>query len=84
MVILDGSLHAVGDDHRPCFAAYFAGIEHLFGEVIHNYLGFETDGVFVAFHITAQLFLSFLGIVFRVVRHDFGQKIVAFHRRVVG
>ena len=69
MKVLDGALDAVGDDHRPRFAADLALGQHLIVEAIHHDLGLDADCVVVTLDETPEILPGFLDVEHRVVLH---------------
>ena len=83
VVILDRALDAAGHHHRPGLAADLVERQHLFAEVVHHDLGLDLDGMFVAFHVAAQLFPGALGIELGIPLDLLDELVVARDRRVV-
>ena len=53
VVVGDGAVHAVGDDHRAGVAVDLAGQENRLMEVVDHDLGFHGHGVLVALDVAA-------------------------------
>ena len=81
--VLDCTCDAVGDHHRPRFAADPPLSDDLVVEVVDHDLRLQPDRVVVPLDEASQLPLRLLDVELRVVLHPFRQLVVAHHRRVV-
>ena len=82
MIILKRPLNPTSYDHHPGLAADLVLGNDLFLEVVHYYLGFESDGMLVPLNIAAEFLLGLPGIELRVVLHCLGELVIARHRCV--
>ena len=83
VVVVDGALDAVGDDHGARLAAELAGRAHLFVEVVDHDFGLEADGVVMVFDVAAQLSGGAAGVELGVLLDRFDEAVVAVDRGVV-
>jgi len=81
VVVLDGTLDAVRDDHRTCLATDLVECEHLLVEVVNHDLSLEPDGVVVALDVAPQLSPCPLGVVIGVVHFRLMSAVVALDGR---
>ena len=81
--VLDRSLDAAGDDHRPRLAADLAEADDLVVEVVDHDLGLQPDGMVVALDVAAELLLRPLDVELRVAFDCLDEAVVALDRRVV-
>ncbi|MNN33357.1 hypothetical protein D3C81_1471150 [compost metagenome] len=83
-MITDGGFNALGDDHALGLALKLFRRDHLLNKMLQHHLGFNVDGLLVAFDIGAELFLRFQRVKQRIVLNGLLNFVVAAVRGVVG